>query len=101
MSKSINILLKVSLFVFFTTGILGLYFLSIQQESSALLCAKIGGFASLVYTAITVGNVLTSRHLRFSSKVLWIVALIMFQVMAGLWYYISCRSTNLQQLQTP
>jgi uncharacterized membrane protein len=97
MTKPFNLLLKTSLFVFFTTGILGLYFLSIQQENSALLCAKVGGFASLVYTAITIRHVFTSSHLRISSKLVWIIALIMFQILAGIWYYLSGRSTNQNQ----
>ena len=99
MSKFTNTLLKASLFIFFASGILGLYLLSIQQEGNALLCAKMGGFASLGYTAITLKVVLTSSRLSVSSKVLWIMALIVLQVLAGIWYHLNCGSTNHQRLQ--
>lgn len=99
MNQSIRIIQKTSLFIFFTTGVVGLYLLSVQQESSALACAKVGGLASMVYTVITIRDVLISQRLRLPAKVLWIITLILFQVVAGLWYYISGRSANRQQLQ--
>lgn len=96
MSTPIRLLLRASLFIFLTTGIVGLYLLSIQQESYALRCAKIGGFASLVYTVLTIRNVLTAPRLSASAKLVWIVALVLFQVFAGVWYYLSGRNASRQ-----
>ena len=99
MNKILNLLLKVSLFVFLFSGILGLYLLSIEQYEYAIRCAKVGGFASLVFTAIVIGEVMASKNAHFLTKFIWIAAFLMFQILAGIAYYMVDRKTINQQLE--
>ena len=100
MTNLTNLLLKICLLVFLLTGLIGLYFLSTEQRDSALLCAKVGGFASMVYTTITIADVLRSPHLRLPAKLVWTIALIAFQILAAIWYYLSGRGASHQPQQS-
>jgi hypothetical protein len=88
MQRQIDVLLKLSLFVFLLTGLLGFYFLSNGQEADALLCAKMGGSASLVFSTIALLEVITLENMRFSKKFFWVVSMVLFQIFMALAYYL-------------
>jgi hypothetical protein len=47
---------------FLFSGMAGLYFLSTAYDDSALQSAKVGGLASLVFTAIVISEVAASKN---------------------------------------
>ena len=91
--KLINILLRLTLALFFLTGLLGFYYLSGGQEADALLCAKVGGFASLVFSTIAIFEVMTLNNMHFSKKFIWVVFIMLFQFFAALAYYLVDRKS--------
>jgi hypothetical protein len=88
MRRQIDVLLKLSLFVFLLTGLLGFYYLACGQEADALLCAKMGGSASLVFSTVVVLEVITLENMRFSIKLIWVVSIVLFQIFTALAYYL-------------
>lgn len=85
--------------MFLISGLLGLYLLSVEQNVYALTCAKIGGFSSIMFTAIVIGEVMALKNARFSTKLIWIAAFLMFQILAGIAYYLVDRKTIHQQFE--
>jgi O-antigen/teichoic acid export membrane protein len=96
MDKLFNSILKISLFIFLISGLVGFYLLSVEQEVYALTCAKIGGFGSTIFTAIVIGEVLASKNARFSTKAVWITSFLIFQIFAGVAYYFADRKAIYQ-----
>jgi len=99
MPKLISVLLKLSLSVFLLTGVLGFYYLSGGQEADALLCAKVGGFASLLFSTIALFEVMTLENMRFSTKFMWVVSILLFQIFTALAYYLVDRKSVKQPEQ--
>lgn len=93
MHKLINILLRLSLALFLLTGLLGFYYLSGEQEENALLCAKVGGFASLVFSTIAIFEVMTLGNMRLSKKLIWVAVILLFQIFTALAYYLVDRKS--------
>lgn len=93
MNTLFNTLLKVSVLVFLLSGLTGLYFLLSGQYTYAMIGAKAGTVASVVFTAIVIGEVMASNHARFLTKFAWIVAFLFFQIFAGLAYYFTDRKS--------
>ncbi len=93
MHRLINVLLRLSLSLFVLTGLLGFYYLSGGQEADALLCAKVGGFASLLFSTIAIFEVLTLETMRFSTKLVWVVSIMLFQIFTALAYYLIDRKS--------
>lgn len=100
MHKVTYVLLKLSLALFLLTGLLGFYYLSGGQEANALLCAKVGGFASLVFSTIVIFEVMTLENMRFSTKLIWVVFIMLFQIFTALAYYLVDRK-SIKHLEQP
>jgi hypothetical protein len=88
-----NTLLKASLLIFLLSGLTGLYFLSAEQYAYAMIGAKIGGFASVVFTAIVIGEVMAAKDIRFLTKFSWMAAFLFLQIFAGIAYYLTDRKS--------
>jgi hypothetical protein len=86
-------LMKISLFLFIVTGMAGFYFLTTEQITFALACAKIGGSASVIFTAIAIGEVIASPKTRSFTKIAWVASMLIFQIFASLAYYFVDRKT--------
>jgi preprotein translocase subunit SecG len=97
MQTFFNTLLKVSLLIFLLSGLTGLYFLSAEQYDHAMIGAKVGGLASLVFTAIVIGEVMAAKDARFLTKLCWIAAFLFFQIFAGFAYYFADRKSIYQK----
>jgi hypothetical protein len=91
MNKALSIVLKLCLFTFLGTLIIGLYFLAAGQESNALLLAKIGGYASVLYTIIAMREVVLLRTMPIGTRLKWIVLLLLMQILAGIAFFLTMR----------
>jgi hypothetical protein len=96
MDKLFNSLLKISLFLFLISGLFGFYFLAKENEVFALISAKVGGLASIFFTALTYCEVMASKNARLHIKAIWIASFMIFQIFAGLAYYFVGRKTIYQ-----
>ena len=86
MTKLFNTLLKICLFLFFSSFLVGL--LSLYSGSNAyILCGKVGLFSSVVFTVIVIGEVMALENVRFTTKAIWIASFLVFQIFAGMAYY--------------
>lgn len=92
MTKLFNSLLKVSLLLFFSSFLVGL-FLLVSGSNTYTFCGKIGLLSSVVFTTIVISEVMASHNARFATKVIWIASFLVFQIFAGLAYYFVDRKT--------
>lgn len=98
MKKIINLLLKGSLLAYLLSFALGLYLLWTNQ-SGYQECAKVGGFFSLVLTAVVICEVSSSKRIGFFEKSIWIVSFLIFQILAGIAYFLVDRKVMNQQME--
>lgn len=81
-----NSLLKVCLFLFFSSFLVGLLLLYTGSSAYAL-CGKVGLFSSTAFTLIVISEVMASDNARFTTKAIWIASFLVLQIFAGMAYY--------------
>lgn len=99
MYKLFTVILKASLFASLFSMVLGMYFISTEQYDTAMTCAIIGGLTNLVFTAIAISEVIVSRNLQTGTKLIWMAAFLLFQILAGVFYFLTERKSINQHLK--
>lgn len=89
MRQHFSPLMRLCLWVFFSSMLLAI-FLFVTGRAGYNTCAIISQIASFIFSALVIIDVLRSS-LKPGNKVVWVLAVLLFQVFTGLAYYLTNR----------